>query len=53
MPAKKPPPNGQRPQSEDFIETARKLGANESREGFERVFDKIANAKPPKSDQQS
>jgi hypothetical protein len=46
MPAKKPTPPNERPQSEDFIETARKLGADESREGFERVFEKIARVKP-------
>jgi hypothetical protein len=46
MPARKPSPSSQRPQSEDFIETARKLGADESREGFERVFEKIARVKP-------
>ncbi len=46
MPAKKPPPPDQRPQSEDFIEAARKLGSDESREGFERVFEKIARVKP-------
>ena len=38
MPAKNTPPADQRPQSEDFIETARALGADESREAFERVF---------------
>jgi len=48
MPSKKPPPPDARPQSEDFIETARKLGADESREGFERVFEKIVKAPPLK-----
>jgi hypothetical protein len=46
MPARKTPPEGQRPQSEDFIETARKLGADESREAFERVFEKVSKVKP-------
>jgi hypothetical protein len=46
MPSKKPPPPDVRPQSEDFIETARKLGADESREAFGRVFEKIARVKP-------
>ena len=41
MPVRKPPPPDQRPQSEDFIETARKLGADESREAFEKNFEKI------------
>ena len=44
MPARKPPPDGQIPQSEDFIQIARKIGADESREAFERVFDKIARS---------
>jgi hypothetical protein len=47
MPARKPPAPDERPQSEDFIETARKLGADESREAFERVFKKIAKSIPP------
>ena len=47
MPARKPPPKNQRPQLEEFIEIARKLGADESREAFERVFEKIARVKPP------
>jgi hypothetical protein len=46
MPAKKPPPPDARSQAEDFIETARKLGADESREAFEQVFSKIARVKP-------
>jgi hypothetical protein len=49
MPNRKPPPSNQRPQSEDFIETARKLGADESREEFEKVFQKITEAKPLRS----
>jgi hypothetical protein len=48
MPAKKPPPPDERPQSEDFIETARKLGADESREAFEQIFSRITK-KPPKA----
>ena len=48
MPARKPPPDNQRAQSEHFIETARKLGADESREGFERVFEKITKYRPPR-----
>lgn len=46
MPARKPPPTNERPQSEDFIETARALGGDESREAFERVFEKITTARP-------
>jgi hypothetical protein len=53
MPARKPPQPDERPQSEDFIETARKLGTDESREAFERVFEKITKAKPPTTDQQN
>jgi hypothetical protein len=45
MPAKKPKPD-ERPQSENFIETARSLGGDESREAFERVFEKITRVKP-------
>ncbi len=40
MPARKSTPD-ERPQIEDFIETARKLGADESREAFERAFAKV------------
>lgn len=46
MPTRKPPPKEQRPQSEDFIEAARKLGANESREAFEEVFKKLTTHAP-------
>jgi hypothetical protein len=46
MPARKPRPADERPQIEDFIETARQLGSDESREGFERVFEKITRVKP-------
>lgn len=45
MPARKPPPPDAKPQIEDFIETARKLGADESREAFERAFEKVAKSK--------
>lgn len=50
MPPRKPRPE-ERPQSEDFIEAARKLGSDESREGFERVFEKIAKPLPAKTPQ--
>ncbi len=46
MPARKPPPSEERPQSEEFIETARALDADESREAFERVFKKITAYHP-------
>jgi hypothetical protein len=46
MPARKPRPADERPQIEDFIETAHKLGSDESREGFERVFEKITAYTP-------
>ena len=48
MPTRKPVPK-QRSQSEDFIETARKLGSDESREGFEQVFEKIVKPSAPRS----
>jgi hypothetical protein len=41
MPAKKPKPD-EKPQRERFIETAREIGADETQEGFERGFRKIA-----------
>lgn len=44
MPPRKPRFD-ERPQSADFIEAARKLGSDESREGFEEVFKKIATKK--------
>jgi hypothetical protein len=51
MPARKPPRKDERPQSEDFIEAARALGGDESREAFERAFAKIAASKPSKEDE--
>ncbi len=42
MPTRKPVPK-QRSQSEDFIETARKLGSDESREGFEQTFKAVTS----------
>jgi hypothetical protein len=51
MPARKPKPD-ERPQSEDFIETARALGGDETREGFDNIFAKITGIKatPPTDD---
>lgn len=40
MPARKPRPD-EKPQSERFIETAREIGADETPEAFERVFDAV------------
>lgn len=37
MPAKKPKPD-EKPQSERFIETAREMEADETKEGFEAAF---------------
>jgi hypothetical protein len=34
-------------QVEQFIETARQIGVDETGEAFERAFDKIARTKPP------
>jgi hypothetical protein len=36
-------------QAEQFIETARRIGADESGETFERAFERIARAKRPAS----
>jgi hypothetical protein len=47
MPARKPRPD-EKPQIQDFIETARKLGSDESREAFERAFAKVTDTHPPK-----
>jgi len=40
MPARKPRPD-EKPQSERFIETARAIGADETPEAFDRVFDAV------------
>jgi len=45
MPKKKPPDPNEKPQKQRFIETARKLGVDETGAEFERAFEKIA---PPK-----
>jgi hypothetical protein len=50
MTAKKKPKSTQAEQSARFIETARKLGADERPEEFDKVIEKIAKRKPqPKS----
>lgn len=48
MAAKKKAPRDTRPQSERFIEAAKKSGADESGKAFERALKKIAPAKRPK-----
>jgi hypothetical protein len=40
MPTKKPKPD-EKPQGERFIETAREIGADETKEGFEEAFKKV------------
>jgi hypothetical protein len=40
MSAKKPKPD-EKPQSERFIETAREIGANETKDGFQAAFQKV------------
>lgn len=47
MPRKPNPPPDNPEQSKRFIETAREIETDESRETFERTFKKIA--KPPKA----
>jgi hypothetical protein len=49
MPAKKPKPD-EKPQSERFIETAREIGADETKEGFDRAFKKVTIVPTPQSD---
>jgi hypothetical protein len=51
MPKKKPPDPSEKPQHERFKEAAKKIGADESGEKFERAFEKIVppvKAKPKK-----
>lgn len=52
MPARKPPPPGEKPQRERFIEAAREIGASEDPQVFEWVFDKVMKRpSPPKRNQ--
>ena len=44
MPAKKPKPD-EKPQSERFIETAREIGADETKESFEKAFESVTGSK--------
>ncbi len=48
MPAKKPKPD-EKSQSERFIETAREIGADETKKGFEDAFKKVVtpSGSPP------
>jgi hypothetical protein len=48
MPARKPRPKDEKPQFERFVETVRKVGADETDEALERAIDKIAPPKRPK-----
>lgn len=53
MPARKPKTD-EKPQSERFIETAREIGADETPEAFERMFEQIVKRKPaPKTQSQN
>jgi hypothetical protein len=45
MPAKKPKLD-EKPQSERFIEAAREVGADETKEGFEKAIQKILMPHP-------
>lgn len=45
MPPRKPRPD-EIPQRQRFIEAAREVGADESREAFERAFDAIVHCPP-------
>ena len=46
MPTKTPKPD-EKPQRERFIETAREIGADETKEGFERAFKKVTTPSSP------
>jgi hypothetical protein len=52
MPAKKPKPD-EKPQSERFIETAREIGADETKEGFEKAFEKVIPLADPSKSQKN
>jgi len=45
MPAKKPPPKDEKPQSERFIEFAKEHGADKDQKALERTFPKVAKPK--------
>jgi hypothetical protein len=46
MPAKKPKPD-EKPQFERFIETSKEIGAGETDEALEKVFEKFIPKIPP------
>jgi len=48
MPLKKPPPRNEKPQSERFIEAARKIEASESPGAFDDAFKKVVPQRPLK-----
>ena len=45
MPARKPKPPGEKPQFERFIETVRKVGADETDEALDRAIRKMVPEK--------
>jgi len=48
MPARKPRPKDEKPQFERFIETVRKVGADETDETLDRVIRQIVPPKKPR-----
>jgi len=46
MPAKKPPPKGEKPQKERFMEAAKSAGVDG--DAFERAMDKLTPPQKPK-----
>jgi hypothetical protein len=51
MPARKPPPPDEKPQFERFIETVRKVGADETDEALDRAIRKIIGPTPARRPQ--
>jgi len=47
MPRKPQPKSDDAEQSKRFVETAREIGADESKEGFERAFKKVVPESNP------
>lgn len=45
MPAKKPPPKGEKPQKERFIEAAKEAGVDGA--AFDRAIDRLASPRRP------
>lgn len=46
MPAKKPPPKDEKPQSERFKEFAKEIGADRDPKAVERALKEVAKQKP-------